>query len=183
VILLPVAYLLSTTSKVAGSNQHRLTAQSLAASWLEQERTAAGQSATSPPSAWIQPPTGTGSGAWPSGPSAQQVGGFPYQVYVAGGWCAYAGAGVAWNNGAASTTSPSFAAPPLTYFIAVKVKWGPDASNPNLIGDNDGAVVEYSSVQSQSGWIVPVGSPATNESVLTLTTTVGIPGYCPLGLK
>jgi Tfp pilus assembly protein PilV len=180
VILLPIAYLLSSTSTLAASNQHRLTAQSLAASWLEQERTSAGQSATSPPS--VSSPVGALPTSWPSAAGTEQVGGITYDIYVAGGWCAYSGTGSRWNDGVASTTTTNVAPPPLTYFIAAKVKWGPAAANPNQIGGNDAAVVEYSSVQSQSGWLVTVSG--TQESVLTLTTTVGITGnVCPLGLS
>jgi hypothetical protein len=200
VVLLPIAYLLSTTGKVQASNQERLTAQSLAASWLEQERTVAEQSTSGPP-ATLFPPTGTTSTAWPVPPNptnalpptSETVGSIAYDVYLAGGWCAYAGANMPWTSGSASTTSASYAAAPLSYFIAVKVKWGPARANVNQIGLNDGQVVEYSSIPSQSGWEVSVSG--TLESVLTLTTTTGIQfvpitppitpltNYCPLGLS
>ena len=122
VILLPVAYLLSTTSKVASSNQARLTAQGLAASWLEQANTSAEQSPSAPPST-ISPPGGTPSQpTWPTSGIAgsETVGSINCDVYLAGGWCAYSGSGTAWTNGTA-TTLASGNAPPLEYFIAAKV--------------------------------------------------------------
>jgi hypothetical protein len=183
IVLLPVAYLLSTTAKTAATNQHRLTAQSIAASWLEQERTAAELSQNNLPS----PPGGTTSNpTWPAASGTQTVGTTTYDVYLAGGWCAYSGSGTAWGNGQASTTTTG-SPPPIDYFVAAKVKWGPNASNPTLVSVNDGSVVEYSSLQSQSSWTADVSG--TTESVLTLTTTTGItnlagsPNICPLGLK
>jgi type II secretory pathway pseudopilin PulG len=197
VILLPVAYLLSTTGKTQANNQNRLTAQSLAASWLQQEQTVANQSTTGAPA--IYPPTGTSSTSWPipgnptnaPPPTTETVGSVGFDIYLSGGWCAYAGANMPWTQGSASTTSTSYAAPPLSYVVAVKVKWGPDKGNVNQIGLNDGQVVEYSSAPSQSGWDVSVGTTfatATSESVLTLTTTTGIwdvgqTNYCPLSLS
>jgi hypothetical protein len=180
IVLLPVAYLLSTTAKTAATNQHRLTAQSIAASWLEQERTAAELSQNNLPSL----PGGTASNpTWPAATGTQTVGTTTYDVYLAGGWCAYLGAGTPWGNG----TAPSNSSPPIAYFVAAKVKWGPNASNPTLVSVNDGSAVEYSALQSQSSWTADVSG--TTESVLTLITTNGItnlagsPNICPLGLK
>ena len=58
------------------------------------------------------------------------VGTTTYDIYLAGGWCAYDGSRRAWGNGPSTTTSTTATQPPLTFFIAVKVKWGPNASNP-----------------------------------------------------
>jgi hypothetical protein len=182
VVLMPVAYLLSSTTKIAASNQRRLTAQSLAASWLEQERTAGEQPGTSPPS--VSFPTGAGASAWPAFATTETVGTTPYYIYLSGGWCAYGGSQAAWGNSPSTTTTTTATQPPITFFIAVKVKWGPDASKPSVMGTNDGAVVEYSSVETQPGWIVTVGaSPGTPASVLTLNSTSNITNnYCPLVL-
>jgi hypothetical protein len=182
VVLLPVAYLLSTTSKIQGTNQNRLTAQGLAASWLEQERTVAQQSTLSAPAS-ISPPFGSAAApTWPPVSGVVPVGTINYDIYIAGGYCAYSGSGTAWTNGGVTTTTNGVAAP-LTYFIAVKVAWGPDAgnANPTSLGQNDGTFVEYSSVQSGPLWTVSVSGGAP-VSVLTLTTTTGINGLCPLGL-
>jgi Tfp pilus assembly protein PilV len=169
IMLLPVAYLLSTSGKTAATNQHRLTAQSLAASWLEQERAAGAQSPSGPPS--VSPPTGTTPSSWPGAPAeTEQIGTTMYSVYVAGGWCVYQGSGVPWSNGTATTTNANLPPPPLTFFIAVKVAWG------LLSSVNGGSVVEYSSVQSQPEWLVGGVSPLT----LTSTPTGSI---CPLALK
>jgi Tfp pilus assembly protein PilV len=182
VVLLPIAYLLSTTAKIQTGNQNRLTAQSLAASWLEQTRVSAEQLPTSPPS--VNSATLTGSVlTWPTYIGTEKVGTITYYVYLAGGWCAYSGAGTQWGNGAVTTTT-SGNATPLAYFIATKVAWGPDASiaNPTSLGQNDGTVVEYSSVQSLPGWQVPV-TGGGSQSVLTLASTSTITGnVCPLAL-
>jgi hypothetical protein len=179
IVLIPVAYLLSTTSKIATSNQNRLTAQSLAASWLDQERVAAEQSASTTPSTISSPGGTTSSPTWPAATGTETVGTITYDIYVAGAWCSYLGAGAAWGNGSA----PSSSSPPIAFFVATKVSWGPDAgtANPASLGQNDGTVVEYSSVQSQPGWTVTVSG--TTESVATLTSTSGIAGnICPLAL-
>ena len=195
IVLLPIAYLLSTTAKTAATNQHRLTAQSIAASWLSQEQSAGEQAPTAPPP--VDNPTGTASTSWPTSPllpTAETVGDdYTYEVFMAGGWCAYAGPGVRWADGTSSTTTPGSPPPPLTYFIAVKVKWGPNDANPNLTSLNDGSVVEYSSVQSQPGWNVTISPSNASVSPLTLTSTSNIvapesilpnsPNICPLGLK
>jgi hypothetical protein len=183
VVLLPIAYLLSTTSKIQGSNQDRLTAQSLAASWLEQTRVSAEESPASPPS--VNSASLTGSVlTWPTYIGTENVGTIKYYVYLAGGWCAYSGPGTQWTNGAVTVNSSGNPATPLAYFVAVKVAWGPDGSNANplSLGQNDGTVVEYSSVGSLPGWEVPV-TGGGSQSVLTLQSTSTISGNeCPLAL-
>jgi len=183
VILLPVAYLLSTTSKTQASNQYRLTAQSVAASWLQQEQTSAEQSTTSQPSN-ISNPGGTGSApTWPSTPGTETVGSIKYDIYLAGGWCAYSGSGTAWSNGNVQQINSADSPTPLSFFIAVKVAWGPDAgnANPTATGENDGMVVEYSAVPSGSGWTVTEG--ANVVSALTVTNASSITNnICPLSL-
>ncbi len=183
VVLLPVAYLLSTTSKIQGSNQNRLTAQSLAASWLQQELTAAQQSQSSAPS--VSTPGGsTANPTWPSASGTEIVGTITYDIYLTGGWCAYSGSGSAWTNGTVTTTTNTGKSTPLSFFIAVKVAWGPDASQPNpvSVGQNDGMVVEYSAMPSQTEWTVQQGGNPV--SVLTLTNTGSISGnICPLTLN
>ena len=57
------------------------------------------------------------------------VGTITYDIYLAGGWCAYSGAGATWGNGSATTSKQ--ASRPIAYFIAVKVAWGPDAATAN----------------------------------------------------
>jgi hypothetical protein len=177
IVLFPVAYLLSTTSKIATSNQSRLTAQSLAQSWLEQQRTGAEQSSSSPPTLSV---AGTQSRPlWNSASGTETVGTITYDIYIGGGWCAYAGNGLAWGNGQATTTTAGNP-PPIAFFFAVKVSWGPDAAKPNAasLAQDDGSVVEYSSVQSQPGWTFG------GESVVTLTSTNSITGsICPLALS
>jgi hypothetical protein len=123
------------------------------------------------------------------------VGTINYDIYLAGGWCAYSGSGAPWGNSPTSTTTTNET--PIAYFVAVKVAWGPDRANANPVslGENDGTLVEYSSVQSQPGWTVTVSGNPNPESVLTLTTTTGItvppnpiipfagaPNICPLAL-
>jgi Tfp pilus assembly protein PilV len=182
VVLLPIAYLLSTTSKVGASNQNRLTAQSVAASWLDQERALAQQSSSSPPSNISGPVGSVSSPQWPSTPVTETVGTITYQIYVAGGWCAYSGAGNAWTNGTVTTTTTG-SSTPLSFFVAVKVAWGPDAAqpNPSSTGQNDGMVVEYSSLPTGAGWQVQEASGGV--SVLTVTNTTLITGnICPLSL-
>ena len=104
VILLPIASLLTSTTKVVYQSQFRQTAQILASSRIDQLRIVAAGSLTGPGnqcssiapatySVYAAPFDGVAcpgsSPQWPGTPQTTvNVGGVSYQIFIVGGWCA-----------------------------------------------------------------------------------------------
>ncbi len=166
-VLVPVSLLLGSAGNTVGANSDRLTAQGLAAGWVNQELSTALTSSLGPgdscssgsnpaytTTGWTNVNCPGTSLAWPtSATTTMTVGGNLYDIYIVGGWCVLSSSGGTWGNGTASTTSPA------TYAVAVKVSTVFAKSH-----DQNVVAVQHGLMPTQSTWTnVPTSIASTNS--------------------
>jgi prepilin-type N-terminal cleavage/methylation domain-containing protein len=136
VVFLATSQLVFTSLGTSSGNSSKEVAESIATGVLSQERQAAfNQGATWFTSSGL--PTGTGSAAkWCNStctPIVQTIASTGYYVYLTGGWCSESNTGT-WQNLATSSSFGTSSNPYPGYFLAIKVAWGPGASQTTQAG-------------------------------------------------
>lgn len=140
------------------------------------KRTAAHQAPPWP----AHPAKGT---SWPT----QKVGGIPYTVEAAGGWCVQVTSGTTmgrWVTGAlprfTGGAATGGAIAPVAYWVAVKVSWGVGAHT------GGGSVVQYAQLTAQASWPYtathPVKTPTYTPPAPSPSTWAN-PTLCPEVLR
>jgi|GEM_PF-6329371 len=180
VVLIPVASLLVTTGKATAGSQFRATAYGLAQGLLDQERLASSNSPTAPPPGLAGVVSGATTFPTTALVATTTQGSETFREYAVGGWCQLlatnGAAPYVWGNYDSHTTSND-TANAASYFVAVKVVWGPGAGPAQTAN----ALVMNAAMPVQPRWRIP--SASSSPSLATVETSTSYNQGCPVGLR
>ena len=174
-VLAPLLYLLARNNTSSSGDRFRVTALSLASSYVDEIQALQSTAPPSPPTGSVGSaqvnttykrylnisPLGSNATTWPAGPATgswqkDSVGSVTYTIEAVGGWCNESKTTGKWGQGTSTnlpaykpsttTTPPS----PTAYWVSVKVQWGSQSGSPTQRGA--GSIIQNVELTSQTGW-------------------------------